>query len=458
MTTAPATQVRASFNRRARSRSGDLMCQIGRDLKLSTARLEAFCFREIDEFDKEFVYLAGVVAFADRSINRHLTKTWCRHIHIVMPVGNPQAWSKPAIIAALQDALGYLSGDAWSFEFTQRTEKLPRLEQPDLDLSASNSVVVPFSAGLDSFAQSKLLRSDGYDDTPIRITAKNHAVSGERDWCGDGTGKKSPRVSIPFTIKTSTHAEQTYRTRTFVFAAMAGLAAHLAKSRCIVVPEAGQGSFGPSLVPVGIESPHRGSHPGFTRRMSALFRALWNENIPFVHPQVWRTKGQVLRRLSDLNLHDGWASTHSCSQGPRQIRTERRKTLQCGFCSGCLLRRVSVFAAGLEEPANQYFWADLKADSLRNMICADARRGPSKNDHDIAVHAVMAMEGLARLADRPQDDLMFQRNLFDAFEPSELDDAATKLRALVTAHRDEWRSFTSALPASAWINQQIALL
>lgn len=452
-------QVRACFRKRSRrARSCEILCLIGHDVRVSTERLEAFCFKESNEEDKELVYLAGVVAFADRTIRRHRSKGWRRYIHVVMPVGNPAHWDRPSVISSLQDALGYLTGDAWRFEFEQRTEALPKLKQQDLDLGDTNTVVVPFSNGMDSFAQSKLLAADGFDGTPIRITAANSGIAGDRDWVNGEKSVRYRRVSLPFKIATSNHAEPTYRSRTFAFAAMAGLAAHLAGSSCIVVPEAGQGSFGPSLVPVGGESPHRGSHPGFSRRMTTLFYALWGRSIPFKHPQLWRTKGEVLRRLKDLNLHDGWDSTHSCSQGPRQIHTARHKLIHCGLCSGCLLRRVSVFTAGLTEPDDFYFWKDLGAPSLKAAICEDAQRPPTKNDLDIAVHAVMAMESLARAADASSDNLMFKQNLFEAFVSSELVEAEIELRRLINAHRDEWRAFTATLGRNAWINQQIAIL
>ncbi len=402
--------------------------------------------------------LAGVVAFADRSIRRHLSEQWRRRIHIIMPVGAPGSWSQPAIQIALQDSLGFLTGDAWSFEFTKRKEALPRLKQCDLDLGDTNTVVVPFSNGMDSFAQSKLLKDDGFACTPIRVTAANSSVVGNRDWIEGDAGIRYRRVSIPFRIRTLLHAEPSYRTRTFVFAVMSGIASHLARSSCIVIPEAGQGSFGPSLVPVGVEAPHRGSHPGFTRRMSRLFEVLWNEKVKFRHPQLWRTKGQVLIRLKELNLENGWLDTHSCSQGPRQIHTARHKAINCGLCSGCLLRRMSVFSAGFHEPDDHYFWADLTANSLEQMICADARRSPSKNDRDIAAHALMGMEMLARASDSSRDNLMIKQSIFEAFDDSEAKDAEPKLRELLLRHAREWRAFMSSLGPDAWVNQQIARL
>jgi 7-cyano-7-deazaguanine synthase in queuosine biosynthesis len=458
MNDSSSVEIRATYDSHARSRHGSIVCRIDHDVQLSTAHLESFCFRELKEHDKELVFLAGVIAFADRAIRRRWSEGWRRSIHVVMPVGSPRYWQRPAVTHALQDALGFLSGDVWTFEFVKRTEPLPKLTQPEFDLNDENTIVVPFSNGMDSFAQSKLLKADGFHAMPIRITAKTRAVNGDQHWVTDGDGSRYRRVSIPFSIETSTHPEPTYRTRTFVFAAMAGLAAHLAKSQAIVVPEAGQGSFGPSLVPVGAEAPHRGSHPGFSRRMTALFQALWNEKIPFVHPQLWQTKGEVLRRLGTLNLQSGWQSTYSCSRGPRQIFTDRSESLQCGLCAGCLLRRMSVFSAGLVEPGGQYFWTNLEAPDLKKALCPDAGREPTENDQDIAVHAVMAMEALARAANRSPDDFMFKQNLFDAFDSHETADFEKKLHRLLDAHRKEWRAFTGSLPADAWINQQIAML
>jgi hypothetical protein len=453
------TRVRACFGaKRGRSVGSELLCRIGDDVSYSASRLEVFCFSHMSESEEELILLSAVVAFADRSVRRTTSSGWLRRIHVVMPVGSPSFWSRKRVKQSLEEALCFVTGDHWTFEFERRTSKLLNPKQREFALGASDTIVIPFSSGLDSFAQSRLLTHEGVDATPIRLTASNNGLPGDRLWVEDSDGRRFPRVSIPFRLKKNNHYEPSYRTRSFVFAALAGVAAHLAKSRFVVFPEAGQGSFGPSLVPVGAESPHRGSHPAFTLKMTEFFSALWGEPIHFRHPQQWRTKGQVLEELIKHGVATGWTKTFSCSQGARQIYTARGKKIHCGFCSGCLLRRASVNASGLQEADDQYFLANMTASSLEAGVCSDAGRKVSKNDHDIAAHAVMGMESLARFGDGPADDLMIKKNLLDAFPPQEFDDAEKRLRKLLSAHRAEWTHFKQSVSDKSWVNAHAAAL
>lgn len=438
--------------------AGQIICRIGAHVELKVEDLELFCFRQLTVRDEELVYLAGVIAFADRKIRRS-ADGWKRKIHIVMPVAHPRTWGRSEFLSALTEALRFATGDAWSFEFTRRKGSLPHPRLPQLSLDGNGTfVVIPFSNGLDSFSQARLLASDGYTATPIRVTAWNRGLGGSRDWVQDTNsyGGRHRRVSVPVRIIPGPGADQTYRTRTFVFSILAGLAAHLSGAGTLVIPEAGQGSFGPSLLPLGGESPHRGSHPGFSRRMERLFETFWDASINMHHPQVWKTKGQVLTELKQKGLAKGWEATRSCSRGPRDLRSG----LPCGICSGCLLRRMSLFAAGLGSDKSGYLWNDLNSSTIEASAIQELKRPVSINDRDIAVHAVLAMENLAREADVLSNDPRHQQSLFDAFghDPKTFKEAQTKLPQLLQSHRKEWRDFTASLAPDSWINQQIAAL
>jgi 7-cyano-7-deazaguanine synthase in queuosine biosynthesis len=448
--------VRASFpGENFRPRKGQLVCRIPEDVWLLPEEIEAFCFKRIGSRDEELIYLAGVVAYIDRRVRRHIG-IWHRCFNVIMPVSEPRFWRQPAVSSALVEALQFLTGDTWTFEFIKRQGRLPRFNQNFLDIGGGDFVVIPFSNGLDSFAQSRLLETQGFSGTPIRVTAWNRGLTGSRDWLTDPNGARYRRVAVPVRIAEHSSPEPTYRTRTFLFSVLAGLAAYLAGAKTIVIPEGGQGALGPSLVPVGSESPQRGSHPGFSRRMEVLFRGFWGEPVMIRQPQIWRTKGQVLAEVCRRGFHAGWERTRSCPRGPRDLRSGR----SCGICSGCLLRRVAVFAAGLEESEDHYLWSNLRADTLEESLCAEAKRTTSVNDRDIAVHAVLGMEELARQADLPITHPRHQQVLFDVFgnDTTQLKTGAEQLAQLLTVHKNEWRTFTAFLGSRAWINQQIVLL
>src|SRR5262249_1144592 len=160
---------------------------------------------------------------------------------IVMPVKDPHLWNQTETKAALVDVLEFLTGDSWEFEFVARRASWNKSRQNILPLGSGQFVVVPYSAGLDSFAQSQLLKLEANRITPIRVTAWNRSISGCREWLSDSDGSKYRRVSIPVRVSTGNHPEPSYRTRSFLFLVFAGIAAHLAQAESIVIPENGQG-------------------------------------------------------------------------------------------------------------------------------------------------------------------------------------------------------------------------
>ena len=125
--------------------------------------------------------------------------------------------------------------------------------------------------------------------------------------------------------------------------------AYLAGAREVIVPESGQGALGPSLVTAGQAYPDYRSHPLFTARMEKFIEALLGYRVRYAFPQIWQTKGETLRQFIEACPEDGWASTRSCWQSQRHVSVDGRKR-QCGICAACMLRRMSVHAAGLFPP------------------------------------------------------------------------------------------------------------
>ncbi len=433
-------------------RKGEVACIIGRHVTVDTRALENYCFRVISDQDYELALLAGVVAYADRKFRRRYSAGWARNFDIVMPVRDPARWERKETKSALRNALEFLTGDGWSFEFIGNPTPWHTGKQQILDLGRGRFVVVPYSAGLDSFAQSQLLKLEGGAVSPIRITAWNQGVAGCRDWMREPDGTKYRSIPIPVRVSTTNHPEPTFRTRSFLFLTFAGIAARLADAEAIVIPENGQGSVGPSLVPFGAESPQRGSHPAFTRLLGQLLNSLWRNDVPFQHRQLWRTKAEVLRLLSKEGLIDGWERTRSCPRDRRHVNL-CGKSVQCGVCSGCLLRRMSSFVAGLSESEGAYLWNDLRAPSLDAAMHQKADRETTANDRDIANHGVLAMAELAAQADTRVGNHAVEQSAFEIADARTGDGGRVlrELRRLLNAHRDEWMQFTDHVGPSSWV-------
>lgn len=452
----PAAKFRVCVSGDAASpRKSEIPCVIGRDVQVDAEVLEDYCFQLLSEREYELVILAGVVAFADRSVRRLHSQGWARHIEIVMPVRRPDQWQ--ACEAALQELLQFLTGDHWEITFTNRRSPWDNTRQDIFPLGNGTFVIVPYSNGLDSFAQSQLLKLESSRLIPIRITAWNRGLAGQRGWKADPDGTRYRRVSIPIRITTDSHPEPSYRGRSFLFNALAGLAAHLAHAEYVLVPENGQGALGPSIVPFGAESPQRGSHPGFTRRLGEFLGLVLGRPVRFQHPQLWRTKGEVLRILKEADLLSGWAVTTSCPRDRRDVSLDG-KIAHCGVCAACLLRRAAAYVNGLVEPTNTYLWHDLKAATLADAIHPNADRQTRANDIDIASHGVLAMAELANWADAPNEDPSLSQCAFEISGATSLKTTQADLKRLLKAHKEEWSLFRNHFGPRAWINSNFAFL
>jgi len=441
-------------------RKDDISCVIDRDVQIQYQQLENYCFRLLSDTEYDLVLLTGVVAFADRKVTRRRASGWSRSLSITLPVHEPERWQNPKIVRALTDALSFLSGDNWRLTFVPADGSVKPLRQNLLPLGEGNFVVMPFSNGLDSFALSQLLKVDEPKTDVIRVTTWNRSQTGsDRDWITEQDGRRYRRLSIPVRIRPGQHPEPTFRTRTFVFGVLAALAAHLSNANRVVIPENGQGSLGPSLVPVGSEWLHRSSHPGFTSRLAIFLNLLLGADIRFEHPHLWNTKGQVLQRVVENGLLLGWKKSISCGRDQRHVSGPNGR-IHCGICGGCLLRRMSLFAAGIDASGERYHWTDLNAGTIAKSMRPDATHPTSPNDIDIGIHNALALEFLARAAELPADHSTFRQAAFDIAYP---DGAATTnhlsaLRSLILRHRDEWRGFTGHLGPSSWLRDLLKVV
>lgn len=417
-------------------RRADVDCVITRDVKISPAALQDFSAQLLTSAEQDLVIVAGAIAYADRMVNRQRGNGWARDIVLTIPVAVPSLWSRPEVTTALLDALEYVSGDRWTFNFVQGPDETLAKKQSSLDFRLKNYVVLPYSDGMDSFLQWQLLKKEEPEVNILRVATSSRASNRRRDSLIDANGdRRDQRLRMPVSLSVGNHAEPTYRTRTFLFFTIAALAAHMAGTSRIVIGENGVGMFGPGLVPFGDECPHRTTHPAFTRRLAVFLNRVLGSRIGFEHPQQFRTKGQVLRHGIKLGI-DGWGVTHSCTRSQRSQLGGK----PCGICGGCLLRRTAVHAAGLQDDG--YFWNDLSGRSLDDCRSDPTSRTERPSDMDVARHGVLDMTSFADLASITTDE-PFQRAAWEVVgrpDPS-LHAVATQIRALAKTHATEWNAF-----------------
>ena len=305
-----------------------------------------------------------------------------------IPVDDPARWEAPAVKDSLLDAIEFVTGDHWSISFFKRTEGLDNSVGDRFALFPPSKAVVAYSNGLDSLAVAGLAKDSFWG----RCSARTPRA----EWGVPRTPTESPLFRYPIVLEPSA-ARPTAMSRGFKFTVISGLAAYLTRANKVIVPESGQGALGPSLVSVGHAYHDYRNHPQFTHRMERFWEALLEKSIRYDFPRLWYTKGETLARYVAIDGDETWRSTKSCWRENRWSSV-RRSWRHCGVCAACMLRRVSVHAAGLSEDPETYVCTDMSAATLESAVDPDFKH---LNDayREYAIAGVRHMDDLAEMAD-----------------------------------------------------------
>lgn len=433
-----------------RPRSGAIRCEIGKELCFSLEPLKKYFLAEWNGLVFDSLLLAAAVEFCDRSGKRPVYG-WGRDFDLRLPVHDPDRWSDPIVMDALHDALSFLTGDRWRVSFAARTTPEPAPRQRPLRLLCDDYVVIPFSDGLDSRAVAQL-EEKKLGDRLIRVRVgsktRDHRLQVK-------ASRKRPRfTSIPYRVRPvgRDFKESSGRSRGFKFFMASGLAAYLLGSKRIIIPESGQGALGPWLIPVGYTPADYRNHPMFARRMEVFLAVLLKHELSYEFPRLWFTKGETLREYVEIcGAEAAWQTTWSCWQQNRQVSVNKEKR-HCGVCAACMLRRMSIHAAGLEDSRSKYVWEDLSAPDFTLGVPEGFNRiSPAQKEYAIA--GALHLHHLAALRNSPAGHhtlgtcaIQLGRALG---EPMTSVDA--KLRRLLSQHEAEWDSFMADLGADSFV-------
>ncbi|MER8460727.1 7-cyano-7-deazaguanine synthase [Mesorhizobium sp. M0482] len=430
--------VASGRGRRARS-----TFDLGENFTCSTAALESYAFAQWEPVIYDAMIVAASVEYADRGFPRPKLG-WRRDFTVRVPVLEPEQWMDCAVYDALQDAASFLTGDDWAFEFIQRDGETPHPPQDCLQFSITTDAVIAFSDGMDSRAVAGLTaQALGRKLVRVRIGSK---AGGRPE-----PGEPLPFAAVPYNVSAS--GETSARSRGFKFALISGIAAYLAEASEIILPESGQGIFGPALVTSSAQAyPDYRSHPLFTKRMERFLTALLKRRIRFVFPRIWSTKGETLQAYASLSGSDDWRETRSCWQNARHCSLNG-ELIQCGVCAACMLRRMSIHAAGLTDDDNAYACRDLHAETFEDSMQPGFRmRGRALREYAIA-----GAQHLDHLADLvlPLHRSVLRRHA--VLVGPALDMSATvvetALAAVLERHAAEWNDFLQDKGARSFLRQ-----
>lgn len=430
-----------------RPRRGWIAVEQGRDFTFSAEPIRRSVLADWEEVIQDAMAVSAAVEYVDYTVRRP-GDTGGRSVFIDVPVHEPERWNAPAVVGSLRNALSLLTGDSWKFSF--RAARVAKQGSRPRYLSLDTGVVacMPYSAGLDSLAVAHLERQR-YRDGLLLVRVQEGVSPTQR--------KKAPFVGVPYSISYGNRRkEPSGRSRGFKFALISGLAAYLADAPKVLLPESGQGAVGPAIVNVGTMYPDYRNHPLFTRCMETFFKALLRWEVHYEFPRLWTTKGETLLEFLQLPNAPTWNTTRSCWRDSRWSSVSGKRR-QCGVCAACMLRRVSIHAAGQREAPETYVAVNMNAASL------DAAVDPAFQKinaayRKYAIAGVLHMKNMADLAERAQRDIVRgHAALLGPALGKDVDTVERSLLMMFEKHSEEWGHYLASLDRSSFVRSWSAV-
>jgi 7-cyano-7-deazaguanine synthase in queuosine biosynthesis len=349
------------FLQNANSKSADLVLQPGANLYTGIKPF-AKSFGSPTSLEQDLLVVASAIFACDLAFKRGERENITRSIETTIPVVNLQAFER--VREELEYLLYVLSHDSWTFRF-ERAKGTPEEAR---DWPQVDGKTLLFSGGLDSLAGAiDLIEELGAERVQLasHVTA-NLVTKSSQDQLAEYLTKKYKKPLERIVVRTGgrkfksltfpsdNEREETQRTRSFMFLAIAALAARrTGHSKLVMIAENGQMAIHLPLsaARIGAFSTHT-AHPEFVAQVGKVFTELLQYPITVENPYLYRTKAEVVEKL--VSAHKGAvALSVSCWRGSRLGKTYNH----CGQCIPCLIRRIA-----LEH--NSLFLAEYERDLL----------------------------------------------------------------------------------------------
>jgi 7-cyano-7-deazaguanine synthase in queuosine biosynthesis len=350
----------------------------------------------------DLIEIASYVFCADQATSRGgeaqqaMGADWRRDFRFVIPVRNPGHWNRRNVLEALCSTLSFLSDDNYTFHFEKATNPAPI--QNYLEFGGESGTgfkadeVVLFSGGLDSLGGAVEELSNGSRVALVSHRSSSKIFDHQKHLVAE-LRRRFPNqvlhVPVLMTRQEPLRVEEhTQRTRSFLYAALAGVIAQLFENTRIRFFENGIVSINlPISEQVVGARATRTTHPMVLELLRQFFSATTGTSIEVDNPFIWKTRTDVTASIVNRGCGELIKHTVSCTRTYEMTKLYTH----CGCCSQCLDRRFAVLAANAAEhdPVEMY----------RVELLAGARERP--NDQTMAesyVRTALELREMSELA------------------------------------------------------------
>lgn len=388
---------------------------------------------------RDLVDIALGVFLTDIAFQRGRNESWVRNFDMLIPVRNPAFWRENTL--RLTSILHGLTGDNFALSFCSHDDRFPELLTPTAAVPPAADCVAALSGGIDSLAGAVMLMRTGrkplfvmhQSGNPRVRTNQDRVVSALNDF-SPGIGvfastfiqpRAAAKVAYPF--PPAPERENSRRSRAFLFMTLIAAAA-----AAIGVSEAYLCDNGILTVAlplsrgrIGAQST-RSTHPLILRDFNMLMQSA-GVDVTVTNPFIYQTKAELINTIiRPVIPPDEILATVSCWMAGRKQR-------QCGGCIPCLLRRISLLAAGLPDEAYEM---DVLAEP-------EAYRGT-----DAYTNLVDMLNQTGRIRRATDTELIM--NWPELLDLASADVSATDVIAMYRRYADEvWSVVSEHFPATA---------
>jgi 7-cyano-7-deazaguanine synthase in queuosine biosynthesis len=312
--------------------------QVGKTLLTGEEELRQYVGGTLTSLESDLLRLASAVFAVDRAVPRGEGEKLARSLVLTVPVVN--VGRLQLLASAIEDVLYRLSQDAWTIAFTQ-ISGTPEAAQSSRAADAGKTLL--FSGGADSlaaaleFGGNRLQLISHRTMNQVTIASQRNLVSAL-----EKHGLRMRHAQILVSSRSGggfEHAaEDSQRTRSFVFLMLGALAARRhGMYEIVYLAENGQMAIHLPLTQgrIGALSTHT-AHPEVLVAMQKLMSKALAVDLKITNPYVYDTKAEVVKRIVETLKPALWLS-NSCWRNARLSRGTH-----CGECIPCFVRKIAI--------------------------------------------------------------------------------------------------------------------
>jgi len=350
------------------SSTAETLLKLSRDVLVGERDFEKE-FGSITTLESDLLTVASSIFAADRGIARGEREDFARSFELHIPVVN--VGRLLPLMPKVQEILRLLSNDLWAINLYQQSGERETSESK----TPGPGKVLLFSGGLDSLAAAVEFSKEKPPLALISHVTKNRQTTTAQNALKDILIAKGAKVTHhPFFVSSRNSgafvhdAENSQRTRSFVFLTLAALTARrLNRREVVMIAENGQMAIHLPLSSARIAafSTHT-AHPEVLTGMETFLQMALDLDLTISNPYVSKTKREVIAPIF-AKAPEAIVSSNSCWKSARLPAN----ATHCGECIPCFIRRIAIESYGADMTA---YGRDIFNEDFRSLLPDDDGR------------------------------------------------------------------------------------